>query len=372
MFPHQSQSQLEKTLAELTDSDIKRIKTLSASKIQLWKNCPMAFFQRYIAHEKIPEHIRLTFGKSIHYYLDRFYKLNYKSPESFAKQWAWYWFRKLSGEGIQDKRTLETPEIKSYPTFRKGVHPEDLENPTEEEGRMKIGNHITFGNFVDGEQTYVIEKRKLVPHPKVNITWSYYSLGKSILEKFHRRHKDKKPPVYRELRKTPDLFGHPTVVVFDRIDQWPDGRWSIADYKTNKWPPRGSDIHRNVQFTIYSLAARKLFENEFGGEEEATYHYHLRTMKLFETHRSKNDFIYLEKLFDQVAREIDNALATGDFIPHYDYRCSSCEFSVPCDKYSPFYGGPKIVREGRIQPAKSFDDWENLEESYNPEADVVE
>jgi RecB family exonuclease len=363
--------QLEDVLSNLSDADIKRIKRLSASKVQLWENCHLAFFQRYIAHEKVPENIRLTFGKSIHYFLDQFYKKNYKSPDSFANSWSWYWWRKISGEGVRDKKTLENLEIKEYPTFRNV--PMEPYAPTDEEGVMKIGNHISYGNFIDDDLTFIGKgKGKEDVHPKVNISWGYSSLGRSILKRFHERHKGKEPPAHREERKTLDLFGHETIVILDRVDLWPNGDWTITDYKTNKFPPRPNEIHRNVQFTIYSKAAREIYGKEFGSDEAAIFQYHLRTGEFFETHRSERDFIHLEQLLDRVSREIEDALTTGNFAPHYDYRCSSCEFVIPCETYSQGYGGPKIVRGGRLKEPKSFGGWEDLEEKYSPGMEAID
>jgi len=363
--------QVVSVLENLNDKDIKRIKKLSASKISLWWHCPMAFFQRYIAHEWVPEHIRLTFGKSIHYFLDQFYKKNYKSPDSFANSWSWYWRGKISGESVREKKTLERMTVKKYPTFRRS--PYDARNPTEEEGFLEIGDHITFGNFAEDGNTFLLDSRENpIKHPKVNILFGYTTLGKSILRRFYERHKGREPPIYREKRKTLDIFGHPTIVIFDRVDKWPDGGWTITDYKTNKWPPGGLDLHRNVQFTLYSYAARKMFGNELGPVENAIYHYHLRNGKLYETHRSEEDFVYLEKLLDRTSSEIDRALKTGDFIPYYGYKCPSCDFSVPCETYSIHHGGPKLIREKRIIVPRSFEYWEDLEEANSADLERSE
>jgi len=393
---------LEKTLADLTSRDIERIKKLSASKIALWENCPMAFYQRYIVHEKIPEHIRLAFGKSIHHYLNEpFYgkkkveeyfqgelfsrkkreksRLNWKSGTSFANSWSWYFTREVAERNIKEKRLGEKINIRKFPTFTRKEFPddpdspyilsipEDPDNPTKEEGFFEIGDHITFGNFVEDGRTYLGKGNKLKDrHPKVNYLFDYIKNGKIILERCFERHRTREPPVYREERRIIDLFGHETIVIFDRIDKMPNGDWSITDYKTSKAPPSGSDIHRSVQFTIYSLAARKLFQKEFGRKESAIYNYHLRTGQLFKTARSETDFIYLEKLLDSVADGIDGALRTGNFIPHYDHRCSGCDFLIPCEKYSPSYGGPRIIRQDAIKDPVSFDTWEDLEEFHNP------
>lgn len=357
------QKKLEDILASLDDGDIKRIKKLSASKITLWRHCPLAFFQRYVAHERVPDDIRLAFGKSIHYFLNQFYEKNYKTPDSFANSWSWYWRRFISGEGIQDKKILEVLTKKKFPTFRQ--RPKDLDNPTEEEGFLEMGSHISFGHYVEDGRTYLEENGVMGRHPKANIMFGYMSLGRSMLRRFFERHKGKEPPFIREKRFDLDLFGHDVIVIFDRVDKWPDGRWTITDYKTNKHPPGEFEFPRNVQFTLYSYAARKLFEKELGGEEKAMYHYHLRDGRIFETHRSQDDFVYLEKLLEDTAEGIDRALKTGNFVPYYSWKCPSCDFVSPCSKYSPHHGGPRILTDNKTFRTLTFEGWEDLVEASN-------
>lgn len=152
------------------------------------------------------------------------------------------------------------------------------------------------------------------------------------------------------------------VVVFDRIDNWDNGKWSITDYKTSKREPQKEEVHRSIQFTIYSFAARKIFEEEFGCPESAIYYYHLRSGRIFKTQRDKKDFEYLRRLVRCVSLEIDHALKTGDFIANYGYHCQWCRFNEACQKYVFKKDGPaKTQPEGLAAPV-NFDDWENLEE----------
>lgn len=100
---------------------------LSPSKITCYKGCPLAYYLRYVEHVKVPQHVRLAFGKDIHYMLQRFYQVNYKSAESFSKYWKFYWFRSISGDSLKGKAKQEL-KITEY--------------PIKEDFILKIGNHV--------------------------------------------------------------------------------------------------------------------------------------------------------------------------------------------------------------------------------------
>ena len=70
----------------------------SASKIAIYMACSMAWFLQYREHVLVPRNVRLVFGKAIHYMLEKFYDVNFKSPESFSNYWWYYWRSNISGE----------------------------------------------------------------------------------------------------------------------------------------------------------------------------------------------------------------------------------------------------------------------------------
>ncbi len=303
----------------------KRILTLSASKIALWYNCQMAFFLRYVEHAEAKESMVLTFGRSIHSLLDQFYKKNYKSPESFAKYFKYYWFNTCSGEFLKGKKKAST-KIIEYPTKREPVRiREDLNS---------YGKPV--GEF-----------------------FGYMKLGAKLLEKFYIRHKNKPAPKEREKKRTVNLFGHDTIVIFDRIDEF-NGGLTIADYKTDKTCPDKDSftLHRNPQFSIYSKAFREIFNEE----EKMILYYHLRSGTVLKTFRSQKDFDYLEELLGTTKRGIEDALDKNEFIPFYGHRCKFCDYKVPCENYSVSYGGPKIAQENKIIGAEKFTSWNTPEE----------
>ena len=98
-----------------------------------------------------------------------------------------------------------------------------------------------------------------------------------------------------------------------------------------------------------------VFRKKFGVEEDTILYYHLRSGTAFRTHRSQRDHDYIRRLAHHVANEVVRDV----FIPFYGFHCNFCKFKVPCDKYTvSHHGGPTITLEGRIKPARKFEDWD--------------
>ncbi len=320
------------------------VKKLSASKITTYKGCSMAFYLHYIVHEKVPTNVRFVFGKGIHYMLEQFYKKNFKSPDSFAGFWNHYWSVLVSGDNLKGKQK-ENLKIKEYPT---------------KNGSVRIGDHINIG--------------KTDP---VGLFFGYMKLGQQILKNFYKRHipekmdsaKKRKPPIFLEKgfgnRKDEpfEINGHPVQGFLDRIDKTKEGYY-ITDYKTNKKSPAldSFTLHRNIQFTMYSYAFRKLFSEK----EKGILFYHLRSNKVFKTQRSEKDYEYMKQLLDEVAEGISKDI----FVPFYGFHCNFCDYKIACEKYSIKHrGGPRLDLETKIKGAPEFKEWdaeipEWLEEQY--------
>lgn len=319
---------------------------LSPSKITTYEGCSMAYYLKYIMHEKVPTNVRALFGKNIHYMLELFYDKNYKSDESFAKFWRYYWASNVSGDLLKGKAKKEL-RVKEFPYTRR-----NYETGQKEECSLRVGNHVNLG-----------------PEP-VGVFFDYMKLGTNILKMFYNKHKNLSQPFVKEYSfgvkkdEPVEINGHLVRGVFDRIDKVDEEHiirnkeiekgYYLTDYKTDKSSPGGNSfiLHRNIQFTLYSY----VFEKLFGEKEKAILYYHLRTGKRFETHRSEKDYDYLKRTLDKVAEGI----IKNKFEPFYGFHCSFCDYMPACEKYSmPYRGGPRIDLEGKIKPAKEFIGWDD-------------
>lgn len=302
-----------------------KVGKLSASKITCYKGCSLAYYLKYIAREDAPASGRLAFGKAVHYMLNRFYKLNYKSQESFVKAWNYYWRAYIAGDFIRGnaKEKIKREEHRIRDDFI-----------------ITIGSHVNLGSDPTG------------------VFFGYRKEGEKILRRFYERHKPKTPPTMTEKSfgvkndKPVEIAGQKIRGVFDRIDEI-DGKAYITDYKTDKRSPADDSfgLHRNPQFTLYSYAFRQLFQKE----EEAVLYYHLRSGRVFKTHRSEKDYDYMRRLVEDVAEGIAN----DRFVPFYGFHCSFCDHKLPCEKYSiEHHGGPSLNLEGKIREVKEFTEWD--------------
>ncbi len=316
---------------------------LSASKIAIYKGCSLAYYLNYVAHEKVPTNGRFVFGGGVHYMLEKFYKINYKTPDSFAGFWNHYWGMLISGDNLKGKQKREL-KIKNHKYYGK-----DKKTGKRIEKILRVGNHVDLGD-----------------EDPIGLFFGYMRLGQNILKNFYRRHisekdssiKNRKPPEEKEYAfgvKKVEPFkinGHLVIGYMDRIDE-KDGKWWISDYKTDKKSPEKDSfvLHKHPQFTLYSYVFRKLFNKK----EKAILYYHLRSNKIFETHRSEKDYDYLKRLLDEVSEGIDKDI----FVPFYGFHCGFCDYKVACEKYSIDHrGGPRIDLGGKIKRAKEFKEWD--------------
>jgi len=312
---------------------------ISPTKITTYMGCSMAYFLKYIAHEKVPTAIRMLFGKEIHTMLDQFYKLNFQDFEKFSNSFCFRFRSSVAGDFLKGKAKKEL-EVREIPYTRKNPETRELEKCV-----LRIGNHVNFGHSTSDED---IKK----------VFFGYRNLGASICKRFYIKHKPLKPPFKREwsfgVKKDEpiEINGIPVRGVIDRIDE-KNGDWYITDYKTDKSSPEKNSflLHRNIQFTVYSYVFRKIFKIK----EKVMINYHLRKLQTFETHRSEKDYDYMKFLIDKVV----DGITKDVFVPFYGFHCNWCDFMSSCEKYCmDYHGGPRIDLEGKIKGAKEFKDWD--------------
>lgn len=310
---------------------------LSPSKVTTYLGCSFAYCLQYVLHEWVPINVRLAFGQKIHWMLDNLYDLNFKTADTFASSWCYHWRRTVSGDNLR-----ESQKNKIGFEFRDYEYTGRDEEGKQVKKSLRVGSHIDLG-----------------PNP-LGTFFAYRTLGVNILKRFYERHMCEKngkrnPPVARELAfgvkkdEPVEIGGHLVRGVFDRIDRNEEG-YFITDYKTDRSSPGRNSfvLHRNIQFTTYSMAFRQIFQEV----EKSILYYHLRTGDVFKTHRSERDFDYVKALFDKVVRGIENE----DFVPFYGFHCGMCDRQRVCEKYShPHHGGPRIDLEGIIIGADKSD-----------------
>jgi DNA helicase-2/ATP-dependent DNA helicase PcrA len=151
----------------------------------------------------------------------------------------------------------------------------------------------------------------------------YRKAGEEQLRSFHACYTELAPDVlYQE--KTFELPLSPDLVITGRIDQMNrlgKGRVQVVDYKTGSSKSQ-KDADKNLQLSLYALAAREVFEVE----PERLVLWYLKTDERVETTRDApalNDA-------RQKAIEIAAQIRAGQFEPRPGFLCRFCEYDQIC------------------------------------------
>ncbi len=154
----------------------------------------------------------------------------------------------------------------------------------------------------------------------------YRDHGRQVLARYH----EDNAPSYRipaalEFRFQIEVEGVQVSGVIDRMDRIPGGGYEIVDYKTNRRLPPQQRIDRDLQLSIYHLAAREVW----GIEPERLTLYYLLPGQRMSTTRTRADVDELRRRIVTVAERI----GAGRFEPRQNPLCDWCGFQALCPLY---------------------------------------
>ena len=151
----------------------------------------------------------------------------------------------------------------------------------------------------------------------------YRDHGRQVLHQYHRENAgDYRIPAALEHRFTIEIEGVALSGVIDRMDRIPGGGYEIIDYKTNRRLPPQQRIDRDLQLSIYHLAAREVW----GIEPERLTLYYLLPGQRMTTVRTRADVDDLRRRIGTVAERI----RAGRFEPRQNPLCDWCEYQHLC------------------------------------------
>lgn len=244
-----------------------KVDYLSYSQIETFKVCPLHYKLRYLYKIPMPQSASASFGISIHETLKDFYK-----------------------------------------SVKKGDKPNG-----------KVVNDLLKINWVRGG----FKNKKYEKE--------YFEKGKVYLSKFLKEGFDKKttPELLEERFVLPISKNLKVVGTIDRVDVLQNGQLEIIDYKTGVKIPTQREVDKNLQLSIYALAASQIPTKPFGEDPKdiKLSLYFLSEQKKLTTTRTK-------KQLEDAKKEI---LKVRDEIEESSFRCSNhyfcqnnCEFSMFC------------------------------------------
>jgi putative RecB family exonuclease len=132
-------------------------------------------------------------------------------------------------------------------------------------------------------------------------------------------------PAALEFRFTVEIEGVQLSGMIDRMDRIPGGGYEIIDYKTNRRLPPKAVVDRDLQLSLYYLAAREVW----GIEPDRLTLYFLLPGQRMSTFRTEANADELRRRIATVAERI----AAGKFDPRQNPLCEWCDFQPVCPLY---------------------------------------
>ncbi len=165
----------------------------------------------------------------------------------------------------------------------------------------------------------------------------YLAHGRQVMEEYHRANASSfRIPAALEFRFHIQVEGVELSGVIDRLDRIPGGGYEIIDYKTSRRLPPKAVVDRDLQLSVYYVAAQEIW----GIEPERLTLYFLLPGERMTTFRTP---AHADELRRRVATVADR-IAAGKFEPRQNPLCDWCDFQRLCPlfrhKYEKEHGDP--------------------------------
>ncbi|HTX86826.1 MAG TPA: ATP-dependent DNA helicase, partial [Candidatus Nanoarchaeia archaeon] len=275
----------------------------SYSQFEAYERCPYQY--RFDNILRVPKrgNFQMSFGKTMHSTLQKILQT--------VKQ---------AGEKKQDSLFCH-PEANRPGREAEGSGPSFLEESDSSRGAQndKISLEECLKIYEESwiDEWYETEANKQKYHEK----------GREMTKAFYEEYKNNWPKVlFLEksfaLRMKIDGDGITIAGKIDRIDEMPDGKLKIVDYKTGK-PKEKLEFNEKAQLLIYQQAVKELFRQEVG----ALCYRYLNDSSEIEFLGKEKDFAKLDEKISETIRSI----RSGEFPPTPGQQCKFCDYNGICE-----------------------------------------
>lgn len=155
--------------------------------------------------------------------------------------------------------------------------------------------------------------------------------AKTLLLKYIRENHIAQLPTYTEY---PFQFFINNIKVlgrFDRIDTLPDKSLEIIDYKTGNNIPDEKKIKKDLQLTIYALAASQMRDPVFTSSNDTKLTlYYVESNTKVSTFRTKEE---IELAQDEIIQRVQT-ISSSDFHCSRSVLCKNCEYKMLCSAFA--------------------------------------
>jgi len=158
-------------------------------------------------------------------------------------------------------------------------------------------------------------------------SFEYYRRGMEMLENYFKSFSTSDVKIlYTEKSFDANIGKYRFVGIIDRIDEHPDGKKEIMDYKTHAKVWTQERIDKDLQLTLYAYACK----NVFGFNPDKISVYFL----------SNNTKMYTKRSAKEIEDSINLALNTAENIMSDNFdadttKCGNCDFKLKC-KFSSY------------------------------------
>ncbi len=155
--------------------------------------------------------------------------------------------------------------------------------------------------------------------------------GRELLEGFYDKGFDPKR-IPMDLEASFNIHITPKLTLggrIDRVDMLPGGKIEIIDYKTGQ-TPKGKDVRRDMQLTVYALAATESGVYGKKPEDVIVSFYFFEDQTKISATRTEDQLRHAKEEISMRADEISKS----DFRPTPGKHCDFCEFRLICEAWN--------------------------------------